>query len=118
MIRFAGGTTRRVILVGRYAIKVPRVDYGWQAILGGLLANMREWSFSCAGWPELCPVLWRIPGGFLIVMRRARPLTDEEWTAFDYDSFIETDDYFVPVDYKYGSFGILDGRIVAVDYGN
>src|SRR4051812_23587604 len=35
VIRFAGGTTRRVILIGRYAIKVPRVDYGWQAILGG-----------------------------------------------------------------------------------
>jgi hypothetical protein len=112
-----GGTTRRVLLIGNYAIKVPRIGYGWQAILKGLLANMQEKMFSATEWPELCPVLWYVPGGFLIVMRRARPLSDKEWEGFRHDEFVDKGDYIVPVEDKYGSFGVLDGRVVAVDYG-
>jgi hypothetical protein len=42
--------------------------------LGTLLHNVRE----------LCPVRFYIPGGFLVVMPYARPLTPEQWQAFDY----------------------------------
>jgi hypothetical protein len=43
----------------------------WKHFLYGLLANMQEAQFSKTSWPELCPVLWSLPGGFLVVMPRA-----------------------------------------------
>lgn len=112
------GVTREVILTRRYAIKVPRLSFGWRNFLHGLLGNMQEAAFSAAGWPELCPVEFSIPGGWLLVMRRAEPLSDADWERFDAMSFRETEDYIVPVEAKQDSFGWLDGRIVAVDYGS
>ena len=112
------GITREVFLTRRYAIKIPKLIYGWHKFLCGLLANMQEATFARAGWPELCPVVFSIPGGWLVVMRRAKPLSDAEWEAFDAPAFCETADYLIPAEFKQDSFGMLDGRIVAVDYGN
>lgn len=112
------GITREVLLIGRYAIKIPKLIYGWHKFLCGLLANMQEAQFGRAGWPELCPVLFHIPGGWLIVMRRAAPLEDDEWMAFDAEAFCNREDRVIPAEPKRDSFGWLDGRIVAVDYGN
>jgi hypothetical protein len=36
---------------------------------------------------------------------------------FDYNKFINKKEYTIPVEMKYCSFGILKGKIVAVDYG-
>lgn len=115
--RIAYGCTRRVLLLGRYAVKVPAMTE-WRLFLLGLLANMQEALFSKAGWPELCPVVWSLPGGFLVVMRRARELTDDEFLALDLEQWVKRDEYVVPVEIKSDSFGILDGRLVAIDYGN
>jgi hypothetical protein len=60
--------------------------------LYGLLAKMQERAFSKTGWPELCPVKFYIPGGFLVVMPYARPLTFEEWRAFNYRDFVSRGD--------------------------
>jgi hypothetical protein len=80
---------------------------------------MQERTFSRTGWPELCPVLWSLPGGWLVVMQRAEPLTREEFMTFDIDGFREKPDYRIPgVENKMDSFGWIDGRIVAVDYGS
>lgn len=65
----------------------------------------------------LCPVVFNLGGGFLIVMKRARILTWEEFCDFDYKTFRMTK-AAVPVEQKADSFGWLDGEIVAVDYGN
>jgi hypothetical protein len=117
------GATRLVLLVGRWAIKVPRIT-SWKLFLHGLLANMQEAEFSKAGWPELCPVLWSIPGGLLVVMKRAVPVTDGWWkTRQDVIDrvFNPRRGYVVPVERKQDSFGWLDsedGRLVAVDYGS
>lgn len=115
--RIAYGCTRTVWLIGQYAFKFPAMSE-WRLFLLGLLANMQERVFSRAGWPELCPVLWSLPGGWLVVMRRARLMTDEEFEAFDAESWAERGDYTVPVEYKSDSFGWVNGSIVAVDYGN
>lgn len=113
------GITREVFLIGRYAIKVPKMIYGWQKFLCGLLANMQEAQFSCAGWPELCPVVFSIPGGWLLVMRRATPLTDEEWQTFDAQKFVDGNgEHRVPAETKRDSFGLYGGKVVAIDYGN
>ncbi len=110
------GATRTVILVCGYAVKVPRL-HSWRAFLNGLLANMTEREFAATGWPELCPVRFSLPGGWLIVMDRAFPLTDEQWASFDPEAFCCREKYAVPAEMKRSSFGLMSGRIVAVDYG-
>ena len=112
------GITREVFLTRRYAVKIPKLLYGWHKFLCGLLANMQEATFSRAGWPELCPVVFAVPGGWMIVIRRVEPLSDAEWASFDAEAFCETKDYMIPAEFKRDSFGRLDGRIVAIDYGN
>jgi hypothetical protein len=125
------GVTRLVILVGPLAIKLPRFGYGYAMGLRGLLCNMQERAVWTLGWPQLCPVLFATWGGWLTVMRRARPLTDEEWASctvewiegFRHHRKASIGDKrmvegIVPVEYKRDSFGVVDGRIVAVDYGS
>lgn len=112
------GATRIVVLTRRHAIKIPNVCDGWRLFLSGLLANMQERRVSALGWPELCPVNWSIPGGWVVVMPRAKVLSDGEFFAFDVKGFVEQQDYTLPVETKPNSFGWIDGRIVAIDYGN
>ncbi|WP_058733851.1 hypothetical protein [Sphingomonas sanguinis] len=113
MIILRDGVTRLVVLIGWLAIKLPRFDRGWKAGLIGLLANMQEREFAPA-CPRAAPVLFSLWGGWLIVMPRCRPLTDEEWATCP-----ELDDWSgTPVEPKRSSFGVLNGKIVAVDYGS
>lgn len=118
------GCTRIVVLLGSYAIKVPITTDGWRAFLKGLLANMQEVSFARTGWPELCPVLFSLPGGWLLVMPRVREMTDEEFHSLDYGEWIKAGrdlkagEWVVPVEAKSNSFGFFEGHIVAIDYGN
>lgn len=113
------GATRAVFLVGRWALKVP-FAWSWMHFLLGLVANIQEVTFSKAQWPELCPVLWWLPGGWLVVMRRAAPLSDDQWAAFEptIEEWMNKGDYYVPSEPKRDSYGMLEGRVVAIDYGN
>lgn len=113
-----GGCTRAVLLVGGLAIKVPQFRMGWRLFLLGLLANMQERDFARLRWPELCPVVLALRGGWLLIMRRASPMSLERWVEFDAVAWRERPDGRIPVEIKRDSFGILDGRIVAVDYGS
>lgn len=116
------GTNRTVYLIGKWAIKVPVLS-NWNLFLHGLLANMQEAGFSLLKWPELCPVLFACRGGWFIVMRRAESLTMGEFEHIDYAEWIKggrelpKGEWVIPVENKLDSFGKLDGRIVAVDYG-
>jgi len=116
------GATRYVLLVGSWAIKVPYLKFGnyeytgWIAFLNGLLANMQEAQFSATKDPRLCPVIFHVPGGFLNVMKRAHvsgvPISNRQYKQF------QKGDFWVPVEHKADSFGFLEGRLVAVDYGS
>ena len=113
------GVSREVFLLGKYAIKLPIIRYGYRKFLQGLLANLQEVEISSLGkYPEICPVLWHLPGGFLLVMPRVRVMTDEEFDNFHYTEFVFQDDYTIPAEPKSDSFGWLDGKVVAIDYGN
>lgn len=118
----AFGTNRTVWLIGKWAVKMP-VFVEWRLFLIGLLANMQEARFSSVGWSKLCPVVLSLPGGFLNVMHRAEPLTREEFSTLDYAEWIKggqslpKGEWIIPVENKLDSFGKLNGRIVAVDYG-
>lgn len=116
-IEFCVGATRWVILIGKYAIKIPRMD-SWRQFLYGLLANMQERVFSKTKWPELCPVLFSVPGGWLVIMPRCTSLSVQDFRKFDIKSFTRKETRIIPVEGKIDSFGWFDGRIVAVDYGS
>lgn len=117
MIKLRHGSTRTVALFRGIAIKIPRMTT-WRTFLNGLLSNMQEREFSRSGWPELCPILFSLPGGWLVIMKRAKPLSDDEWCSFDVYKWPAHDEYTVPVEIKQDSFGVLQDRIVAVDYGS
>jgi hypothetical protein len=108
------------VLVGPYALKLPRVRYGWRLFLLGLLGNMSEQRFGTAGLEGVCPVVFAIPGGFLIVQRRARLMTEAEFRMFDPFGFCNRSTYHIPAEMKPDSFGWLNDRgrdvVVVVDY--
>ena len=115
---FAYGLTRMVFIVGPYAIKIPSFygGGGWWYFLKGLLANMQEyeWSTLYNNEKKLCPVLWACPGGWLSIMQRVdRVCNDDDEIKM---SFMSNYPYFK--DFKSENFGILDGRLVAIDYGH
>lgn len=111
------GITRHVLLVGRWAIKVPRVTYGWRKFLCGLLCNQDEALWGRSKLHGICPCLFAIPGGWLIVQPRARVMTEAEFAAFDYKQFVTRREYIIPAEKKADSFGWLNDQIVAIDVG-
>lgn len=79
------------------------------------------------GDERLCPVLFSLPLGFLVVMPRCEPVNREYWEVrngpYDWDAFwLGDDDEEIKltdmVEDKWDSLGILNGRLVAVDYGS
>lgn len=110
------GTTRLVILVGKYAIKVPRPKW-WKSFLKGIIANLDEslwYKNSPLDWKlKMAPVIGCYLKGFILIMRRAEPLTLEQ-----YGSISIKDYYLIPMDNKIQNFGIYKGNIVLVDYAD
>jgi hypothetical protein len=113
------GSTRAVLPIGPWAFKISRSKYGarcnrYEADLYRRCRTSR---------PErqlmLCPVLWSLLFGWLLIARRAEtPITqgqlaDRKAHAFD-EWGVGDDEY--PFEWKPTDWGILDGRIVAVDY--
>ena len=130
-MKICNGTTRLVILIGKYAGKIPQIKYGWELFLRGLLANMQEIEFAALKDCRMCPIKYYISGGWLIIMPRCLPITEEEFLILSYDKFWpnSNEDYHpnnvcekvsfnVPVENKQDSFGYYNGEIVAVDYGS
>ena len=71
------GCTRTVVLLGGFVYKVP-CCYNWESFLRGLLANLRERTWSKSGIARtekmMPPVVWVAPGGWLCIQRRCRPI--------------------------------------------
>jgi hypothetical protein len=108
----SAGLMRRVFLVGRYAIKLPRIwafgSYFWR----GRRANARELDIWRRHPDErLCPVLWASPFAFVVVMRRAVPVDEDRLPEGWETPFLDYEDVHA------GNVCVLDGRLVLVDYG-
>jgi hypothetical protein len=114
-----GGVSREVICIGRWALKTPKLTRGWRQFLIGLLANMQERDLWKRRSPKLCPVMFALPCGWLVVMQRATPLTEVQAEGLDYHELLTFEDgLYIPGEAKPGSFGMLGDRIVVVDYGD
>lgn len=116
-----GGSRRTVILIGRYAFKFPSFE-SFDTFAEGLIHNISEYRFSMMKLPELCPVIFHIPGGLLNVMPRCDlDISDDrkmlaEWQKLAEKSGMQSLLNNI-VETKKDSVGRLpNGRVVAVDY--
>lgn len=105
------GTSRLVLLIGPYAVKIPHPQR-WHGFLYGLIANSNEAKLGRLGEPGLCPVLFSVRGGWLVVMPRCEPLGKAQFEALPCAPPARG-----AVEHKRDSFGLFRGRVVAVDYG-
>lgn len=123
------GCYRIVLLIGPWAIKVPNFRDGWSYFLKGLMANHQEKVYSTLGnWaPHLCPVIFGLRCGLILVMPRCQPIPLEPWPEFlDVPAAEEgprargniIEYRGILVERKPDSFGLLKGQVVIVDYGD
>jgi hypothetical protein len=120
------GISRTVILVGRWAVKVPSLRGGstgptlrgrLQSFAEGVLANASEhqWHDYEPWRGKVTPVLRSWLGGLVQVYPRCAPLPVNERDEYDGPyplPELEPD----PRDNKADNFGLLGGRVVRLDY--
>lgn len=112
------GSTRWVFVAKKFVCKIPSL-YSFKQFLLGLLANMQEVEFSgCKDFKEtLCPVKFYFPLGFLVVMPKTRILKPNEVSKDFLREFCHNANLEELVEIKHNSFGYLENKLVAVDYG-
>ena len=122
------GATRAVLLIGPYAIKVPRT-YSWRTFLNGLLANMQERMFWYQMKSPLCAkVHYADPIGLVLVMERAdrvlgeglygaKQLTPEE-ASRAHEFFDRCKAASLPVDPTCSNIGVFGDTLKLIDYGS
>lgn len=116
------GVTRIVLVGRRVVIKIPNFTCQWSHFLKGLLANIHEgrtWRYNSGEYEKgishlLCPVLFTSWGGWMLVMRKATPLTRSDWDKLD---DISSHTLHFPGDDTISNYGYLDGKLVKIDYG-
>jgi len=114
------GATRIVIVFDKVVIKIPRLFkvntfYGKTvSILEGWLANRNEYIWEKSNiYDFLCPIKLSLFWSFIIVMSKVELLNDVEFNK------LNKEDYnFGGIEWKLDSFGKLNNKIVAIDYGN
>lgn len=118
------GCTRIVLILKKIVIKIPNFTYSWENFLKGLIANITERnSWEYANIPDsynyryrdlLCPIIWSSWGAWIVIMKRARVLTDEEYLSTN----LKIHKYYYAGDDKSDNYGYLNGKIVKIDYGS
>lgn len=112
------GTTREVLCLGAYAIKIGKGKRGRCCNLFEAALWMRT---TEARRKMLCPILATMSFGVALLMQRAKPPSEEEKTHLIHtDGFPDWDyvppDETAPFEYKASDWGWLEGRLVALDY--
>jgi len=119
-MRIVFGSTRYVLLVGRFALKIGRGRRG-------RLCNLREferWTEASPARREmLCPTLSVWCGGMIAIQPRAAAMTEAEAQRrrdeFDFPSwdYRPGEAHGDPTEPKASDWGYLSGKPVALDYG-
>lgn len=114
------GSTRIVFIVGKYAIKIPslRIDDHFMGMLYGILLGWQGNRFEYVWSKENINKSLNYPfnktiislfGSFIVVQRKASPISIEQFLEIEPVNF---DGY----EHKINSFGIVDEKIVILDY--
>jgi len=121
MIRY--GTGRAVLPLGPLAFKFSRNDQGalCNRHEAELYARIRHKPHRKA---ILCPVFWCSPAGKLQIARRTQtPITQEQLANLMCDNWADTQWQYMgvgddgqPFEWKVDDWGVLNGKVVAVDY--
>ncbi|MCP4528477.1 MAG: hypothetical protein GY833_21545 [Aestuariibacter sp.] len=115
------GATRTVLLVGNYAVKVPRLGNP-ETFYRGLLANLTEKKFGTCGFAELATVVYGNVFGLVLVMKRVRPVRHRGLYFLELERMrVESGlaDEFILSDAKPENFGYnSQNRLVKCDFGN
>lgn len=118
------GSTRTVILVGKYAIKIPLFE-SFNTLFKGLTANNNERRMAHTAPKYFIPVLFSIPG-LLVVMPRARVCSLPNWMvrSFMADIFHPSNDECdeaktarMYCEYINANYGMYKGKPMCIDYG-
>lgn len=91
--------------------------HSWRTFLSGLLSNLNERQCECLNSAVLCPIVRSSPYGWYVVMLRADSIPEGEWDSVRNSDHIADILRRYNVENKRCSFGRLDGKVVAVDYG-
>lgn len=112
------GLTREVLLVGRWAVKVPTLRHGWRQAVLGALANVNERDLSAAahGDPGLAAVVWASPMALVVVQERVAPVRGV-MSAEDRMALPLRDFCGMPGADSHGIGRRDDGTLVCFDYG-
>jgi hypothetical protein len=100
------GQSRAVVLVGRWAVKVPRLASRRQ-FLWGLLSNLAE--AERRGVEGACPILVALPLSLALVLPRCEALPEGAEVPEHVRRLAGFDD-------KPCSYGLHLGRVVALDF--
>lgn len=112
------GCTRWVICIDNVAFKFPALT-NWRMFNLGRKANIKEWERSWLSDQRIsyAKTLLCVRGGLLNIQQRAKMFSRSEWLDRAGDIIIVKDVMFPHVEMKMDSFGYINGKIVAVDYG-
>jgi len=75
------GILRRVFIFQNFVIKIPTFKYEWKYFLQELIANINEreiWK-TYQRKELLCPVIFSIRSGLILIMKKAEALTEEQY---------------------------------------
>lgn len=117
------GVTRIVIVFKTVVVKMPK-PFVWNHFLRGVLGNIEEartWKWNSGKYERglshlLCPVVWVSWGGWILIMKKARTLTEDEWFVTDYS--VEEHLREFAGDDSIRNYGYYQGRLVKIDYAD
>ena len=119
------GSTRKVFIFNNLVVKMPLIKKNcYRNFLKGLLANEREGRlYYQTKRSDLCPVVYYNKFGFILIQKRAKVLNNNiNWNNFyEYINCKYKNDSLKEImlsDLKPSNFGILNKKLVKIDYGD
>lgn len=121
------GCTRLVIESKNVVIKIPNFTYSWEHFIKGILGNINEvktWRIANIKDSHtydyrhlICPIVWSSWGSWVLIMKRVKTLSFDEWDKIE-DVDISMHKKYFEGDDTMSNYGFLDGKIVKIDYGS
>jgi hypothetical protein len=117
------GVTRIVIELRSVVVKIPNFTCQWSHFLRGIIGNISEnqtWKWNSGKFEKgtshlLCPVVWCSLGGWILIMKKAKPITIEQWEAIT--DISEFKKHFGGDD-TMSNYGYYKNRLVKLDYAD